>query len=362
MATSRLGAPPRPVHPTGRGPVRRLLRPGRGARRPPRGGGPGERRLGAWFVVPLLVPFALFYLWPALTTVGGSLFEWTVFRPWRLTSPTDRPFVGLDNYADVLTSERFRDAALNTSVWLVLFPALTTAVSLVVAILVWQVARGGRWFRALFVLPMTISLTAIGVIWKLMYNPDYGTVDALARTAHLDGAAIDAGPVHARASNWLSDPGFIDLGIGRLSLVNVALVLAAFWGFTGFGVITYTAGLTAVPNELVEAARVDGANWFQVVRYVLVPMLRGSTVIVGVVSVIFALRTFDIVWVMTGGGPANDTEVLAVLLWKQAFAFLDAPRAGNATAIAVVMSAVMVLAAYPYLRNVVREGRGGPRR
>jgi multiple sugar transport system permease protein len=346
VTTSRLRAATRPVA------RREPERPGaaRAARRR------RDRFVAAGFVVPLLVPFSVFYLWPALSTLGGSLFEWTVFRPWRLSSPTGRPFVGLDNYTEVLTSERFWTAALNTLVWLILFPALTTIVSLLAAVLIWQVTRGGRWFRAVFVLPMTISLTAIGVIWKLMYNPDYGTVDAVARTTRLDGAALDAGPLHAQASNWLSDPGLVDLGFARLSLVNAALVVAAFWGFTGFGVITYTAGLTAVPNELLEAARVDGANWFQVVRHILVPMLRSSTVIVGVVSVIFALRTFDIVWVMTGGGPANDTEVLAVLLWKQAFAFLDAPLAGNATAIAVLMSAVMVLAAYPYLRNVVRRG------
>lgn len=353
MATPQLRAPTRPTR-RAEGPE--TPRRGQRAGRLPGTGKRGERFVAAGFVLPLLVPFTLFYLWPALNTLGGSLFEWTVFRPWRLSSPTGQPFVGVDNYADVLTSERFWTAGINTLVWLVLFPALTTVVSMVVAILIWQVVSGGRLFRSVFVLPMTISLTAIGVIWGLMYNPDYGTVDALVRTVGAEGAALDAGPLHVRASNWLSNPGFLDLGFARLSLVNVTLVVAAFWAFTGFGVITYTAGLTAVPNELVEAARVDGAGWFQVVRHVLVPLLRRSTVIVGVVSVIFALRTFDIVWVMTGGGPANDTEVLAVLLWKQAFAFLDAPLAGNATAIAVLMSAVMVLAAYPYLRNVLRGG------
>ncbi|MGH2394065.1 MAG: carbohydrate ABC transporter permease, partial [Candidatus Limnocylindria bacterium] len=100
-------------------------------------------------------------------------------------------------------------------------------------------------------------------------------------------------------------------------------------------------------------------GWVAVVRHILVPLLRRWTVIVAVVSVIFALRTFDIVWVMTGGGPANDTEVLAVLLWKQAFAFLDSPQAGQAAAIAVLMATVMVIAAFPYLRSVLRDRDGG---
>ena len=111
-----------------------------------------------------------------------------------------------------------------------------------------------------------------------------------------------------------------------------------------------------MPDELVEAAKVDGANAWQTVRHVLVPALRRPLVVVGVVSVIFALRTFDIVYVMTGGGPAQDTMVLALLLWQQAFAFLDTPQGGQATAIAVLMSAVLVVGSWP-----VAEGAAGGR-
>jgi ABC-type sugar transport system permease subunit len=103
----------------------------------------------------------------------------------------------------------------------------------------------------------------------------------------------------------------------------------------------------------VEAAKVDGANAWQVARHVLVPALRGPLVVVGVVSVIFALRTFDIVYVMTEGGPAQDTMVLALLLWQQAFAFLDTPQAGLATAVAVLLSALLVAGSYRYLRQLL---------
>ena len=127
--------------------------------------------------------------------------------------------------------------------------------------------------------------------------------------------------------------------------------------FSGFGVITLTAGLTAVSYELVEAAKVDGANAWQVARHVLVPALRGPLVVVGVVSVIFALRTFDIVYVMTEGGPAQDTMVLALLLWQQAFVFLDTPQAELATAVAVLLSVVLV-AGHRHLRQLVAGGRG----
>lgn len=100
----------------------------------------------------------------------------------------------------------------------------------------------------------------------------------------------------------------------------------------------------------------DGARIHQLVRYVLIPALRSPLLIVSTISVIFALRTFDIVWVITQGGPAQDSEVLAVLLWKQAFVFLDTPQAGLATAVAVIMSAALVAGAYPYLRGLLKEG------
>lgn len=113
--------------------------------------------------------------------------------------------------------------------------------------------------------------------------------------------------------------------------------------------------MTAISPELVEAARVDGARPLQIVRHVLVPSLRGSLVIVGTISVTFALRTFDIVWVVTQGGPATDSEVLAVLLYQQAFQLVGDARLG--TTVAVLMSVVLLAAAYPYLRGVIQEER-----
>jgi ABC-type sugar transport system permease subunit len=320
---------------------------------PVRAGGP--KIVALWFMLPITAAFVLFYVWPALNTFAGSAFEWSVFSPWNIVDLGDSEFVGLSNYLDLLTSERFWNAAVNTLVWIVFFPLLVTGFSLLVAILLWQARRAATLFRSLFVLPMTLSLTAIGVIWKLMYNPDYGTVDALVRLLQLDFAA-NWGPLEFQTGQWLSSVGFLDLGFQRLSLVNFSLLMPAFWAFTGFGVITFAAGLTTIPEDLIDAASVDGANWRQVMRYVVVPLLRRPIVIVGVVSVIFALRTFDIVWVATQGGPGSDTEVLAVLLYKDAFSFLDVPLAGEASAIAILMSAVMILGAYPYLRTVLRRG------
>jgi ABC-type sugar transport system permease subunit len=308
----------------------------------------GGRDLAAYlFVLPLTAIFALFYLWPAVSTILSSFFSWGLLQPWRLTEPDSWDFVGLGNYQDALSDPDFWSAAVNTAIWLVVFPALVTGFALLVSILIWYAGRGAGLYRSVFILPMTISLTAAGVIWSFIYNPDpsIGLLNAFT-------GLLGLGDTHL----WLSDLGSIHVGGIELRLVNLSLVVAAFWAFAGFGVITFTAGLASVSQELVEAARVDGARVSQIVRYVLLPALRRPLIVVVVVSVIFALRVFDIVFVMTQGGPVQDTMVLALLLWQDAFAFLDTPSAGLAAAIAVLLSATLVLGAYPYLRQLTRSG------
>jgi ABC-type sugar transport system permease subunit len=301
------------------------------------------------FLAPLLAIFAAFYLWPAINTIGSSLFRWGLLRPWRLTQPDTWQWVGTGEYRQVLSDSEFWNAAFNTLIWLVVLPAFVAGISLAAAILIWQVAHGplATAFRTVFVLPMTISLTAVGVIWSFVYNPDpdFGVLNAA-----LSGLGLGS-------AQWLSDLGSVDLGFTQLRLTNVAVIMPAVWGFVGFGVITVTAGLTTISQDLVDAARVDGARGRQVVRHVLIPALRRPLTIVVVVSVIFALRTFDIVYVLTGGGPAQDTQVLALLLWQMAFQFLDTPQGGAAAAIAVLLSVVMVTVAYPQLRGAARRER-----
>ncbi len=323
-------------------------------RRRRRSAGGGWVPLG--FIAPLLLVFLGFYLWPAVQTVASSFFEWGLLRPWSPTDTDTWEFVGLKNYTTVLTSGSFWNAAVNTFIWLVALPLLVGVFSLALALLVWFLGRGGWVFRSILVLPLTISLAAIGVIWTFVYNsdPDIGVFNALLRLLHLEGADVELGWFSLHLGEWLSDLGHLSLGPIRVNLTNFALVIPAFWAFTGFGVITFTAGLTGLPNDLVESARIDGAGPWQTVRYVILPSLRGPMIVVLVQMVIFALRTFDIVYVMTGGGPAEDTMVLALLLWLQGFAFLDSPQAGKAAAIAVLLCLTMIVGAYPYLRRATR--------
>ena len=145
----------------------------------------------------------------------------------------------------------------------------------------------------------------------MSYNPDpdIGVLNAFLRLVHLDDVDVDLGWFSLHLGDWLSDLGHLSLGPITINFTNFALVLPAFWAFTGFGVITFTAGLTGMSTDLLESAKMDGAGPWQTVRHVILPSLKGPMIVVLVQMVIFALRTFDIVYVMTGGGPSEDTMV-----------------------------------------------------
>lgn len=311
-------------------------------------------RTGYAFVTPLLAVFTLFYLWPAVQSLASSFFTWGLLRPWSMFDSSTWQFAGLANYRRTLDDPAFWHAGFNSLLWLILFPALVTGLSLAAAIAVWHARRWSVVFRTVFVLPMTISLAAAGVIWSFVYNSDshIGVLNAILDTLHLQGE-WNIGPLHLKTGQWLADPGTLDLGFTQLRLVNIFVIIAAAWAFAGYGVITFSAGLSSLPQELVDSARVDGCRTLQMVRHVIVPHLRQPMRIVYVVSVIFALRTFDIVYVMTQGGPGTDSAVLGLLPWQQAFAFLTTPQAGQAAAVAVLMSAVLIVLGAPYLKSML---------
>lgn len=312
-----------------------------------------ESRLAYLFLAPMLAIFVGFYVWPALATLFSSFFTWGMLNPWRIDRPDLWVSAGVSNYTTTLTSADFWNAGLNTAVWLFVFPLLVVTISLALSLLMWEAKRGAGFFRSAIIVPMTISLAAVGVIWGFIYNPDpdKGLLNAGLRLIGVGNANLTLGPLELHLGRWLSNPGVLHIGGLDIRLTNIMIIIPAVWAFVGFGVITFTAGLTSVPAELLEAARVDGASRWQTIRHVTLPSLRPSIIVVVVISVIFALRTFDIVFVTTGGGPAQDTEVLGLLLWQQAFQFLDSPKAGQAAAIAIIMSVVLIAGAMPFLRK-----------
>lgn len=276
------------------------------------------------FLLPALFLFLLFYAYPAIQTFAGAFFKWDLLSH-------ERQFVWFSNFVSLVHSDRFLHAFKNTILWAVCFPALSLAFGFFIS-LFFYFYKPPFFLRILFLLPMAISLTAGGILWTLVYNPDFGFVNTV----------LDALSLSFLKKGWLSDPG----------VVNYSLIVSGVWLWCGFVVLILSAGLAGISREIIEAARLDGASGITLVYRVIFPLLRNPFVVAAGTSLMTALKMFDLVFTMTRGGPGHSSEVAALLLWRQAFEF---GQAGEAAATAVILSSVIFLCSIPYLRRVVAE-------
>jgi alpha-glucoside transport system permease protein len=284
-----------------------------------------HRRIRPWlWLAPALAFLGFFLVYPTVRTVIRSLQSKSELKP---------KFVGLDNYKWFFTNRDALGALLNNVLWLVLLTVFTVGIGLLVAVLVDKV-KYEAWAKSIIFLPLAISMVAAGVIWKFMYDykppgeTQTGTLNAAIGTVGL-------GPV-----GWLQAPSF------RVS--TFALIAIMVWMWTGFAMVIISAALKGIDPELLEAARVDGANEWQVFRKVTFPLLGPTLAVVSTTMVITSLKTFDIVYTLTNGN--YDTEVIANLMVKQMFVFGDF---GRASAVAVVL----LLAIVPVMAFNIRQFR-----
>ena len=271
---------------------------------------------------PMVRPW--FWVGPALAFVGLFLVYPVIGTAWRsLYDISGNGFVGLSNYASQLSGFPAGGAWIairNNLYWLVFFTLLVLAFGLLFAVLTDRVPYESP-IKSLIFMPMAISFVAIALIWKFMYSyqppgePQTGTVNALLAVFHQDPRI------------WVQDP----------SLANQALIVAGVWGFVGFAMVILSAALKGIPGDLLEAARVDGAGELTIFRRVIFPLMMPTIVVVGTTLVIFALKAFDIVYVMTNGN--YDTDVLANRMYILLTAAQDY---GNASAVAIILVAAVI--------------------
>lgn len=260
----------------------------------------------------LALPLTMYLIWVILPVFQSLLFSMT----YRDTIMYGRKFIGLGNFVRLAQDPQFHLALLNNLVWLVAFVVIPIPFGLGIAMLFNQDYPGARVYKTLFYIPMTLSFAVIGTIWAWIYHPDFGVLNTLLRAVGLKEAAVQ----------WLGDKRYM----------TGALVVVGVWRQVPYVMILYLAGLRNVPEELVEAATVDGASWGQRFRHVVIPMLAPATVVAVTISVIDSLRSFDIVYVMTNT-KARAAEVLASYMYSSAFAYQDY---GYGSAIAVVQFAI----------------------
>jgi len=277
---------------------------------------PGEpRRVAYLYLLPALAVFALFVLAPLGHAAWLSLFSWDGVTP--------GTWVGLANYEAVVTDPELRSAFLHSLV-LVLFNAvLPVAIGLVLAAALSRSrVRGLAAFRTVLFLPQVIALVVVGVIWRMIYAPEGGLLNDGLRAVGLGGLAQD----------WL----------GSFSLALPSVGLIGTWVMYGLAMVLCIAGVQKIPQSLYDAARVDGAGPVREFFAVTLPGLRAEVAFALTITVIAALRSFDLVYVMTGGGPNNATKVPAVYLYQRAF---QNGEVGAACAVAVMLTLLIFIAA-----------------
>ena len=283
----------------------------------PAGSGNGRKWLEILlFVTPALALMGLFVVYPIFSAARMSFYSWKGFGPME-------NFVGLENYTNVLTDEVFTDAVGHNFIIVVLSIAVQLPLGIGIALLLNRNIKGRGLLRTIIFVPYVVAEVIAGVVWLQLLQPGQGMLETLLRSV----------------GTPTPEQGF--LGTPSLALWTVFVVLT--WKYLGMAVLLFLAGLQGVPHELHEAAQLDGATWWQAQRRISVPMLAPTIRTWVFLSMIGSLQLFDMVWIMTGGGPANATTTMATYLISQGSERQNFGIAGAASVILFVIGFVMAL-------------------
>ncbi len=283
-----------------------------------------DRILSLLLLAPSVIAIAVFVYGFIAYTGFSSLTKWDRFDP-------DYTFVGLRNYARLWETERFRIDLSNTVTFTVLFLIACLALGFILAVLLDQRVRGEGFFRSIFLFPLAVSFIVTGVVWRWLLNPGDPRTGVTGINLLFDQLGLGF-----LKNGWYTDP---NIGIK-------AVVIAATWQMSGYVMAMYLAGLRGIPDDLREAARVDGANEFQVYRHIIVPLLQpitlGAVIILGHIS----LKIFDLIVAMTGPGPAFSSDVPAFFMFDTTFRGNNFAQGAAVATILLVMVAALIV---PYL-------------
>jgi alpha-glucoside transport system permease protein len=273
-----------------------------------------------YFILPAIVLLGALVLYPLIYTIVLSfgntnsrlqVTRWVGFDNYKTLFTTDKSFLNLDVFPP-------EGALINNLKWVVLYTSFSLALGLLIAVLAARV-RYESFLKAIIFVPMAISATAVAIIWKFVYDPDpnIGSLNAVI-------TAFGADPIA-----WY----------GRADVVNYALIFAYVWASTGFAMVVLSAALKGISEEVIEAARTDGASEWDIFRRIQLPLLSLPLSVVTVWLLINVIKVFDIIYVMTGGGPGAASEVIAFTMYDETF---QNGEAGYGAAVAVVMLLLII--------------------
>jgi len=278
------------------------------------------------FVSPGLILFGIFTAFALLFAFYLSFHEWNIISK-------DKPWVGLQNYRDIIHDDKFQNAVLNTFYFTGASVPLGLVVGLAIALLLNQPIRFRGFFRTIYYLPAITPFVVVSILFKWFYNSDYGLFNYYLLKAHL----ID------HPLLWLADK----------DLAMPSVILMSVWGGIAGSMVIYLAGLQAIPEELYEAAKVDGAGAWRRFWHITLPQLAPTTLFLLVVGIIYSLQVFTQIFVMTGGGPVDRTTTMVYYIYLSAFKFFEM---GYATALAFFLFAMVLVFTLFQLRLYRRYG------
>lgn len=278
------------------------------------------------FLLPAAAIFILLVILPVVQAAYYGFYKWNGLGP-------ATNFVGLENYIRILSDEIFQKAILHNILLIALSLITQLPLALFCAILVGRHLRGRAVFRMIYFLPFVLSEVVTGLIWSFIYHPRAGLINWL---LHLVFPTWEP-------PSWLGTPNL---------LVLCSIFVVITWKYFGYHMILYVAGLQNIPAEVEEAAQIDGASSWQVIRYVIIPLLGRTIRLTIYLSVLGSLQLFDLVWVMTQGGPANVSNTMATYMYQ--FGFLRS-QLGYGSSIAVIMFIICFSFSLIYQRKVMQQ-------
>jgi multiple sugar transport system permease protein/raffinose/stachyose/melibiose transport system permease protein len=271
--------------------------------------------------------FAVIVVGPLLTSFYYSFTNWNGFS-------SRYAFVGFANFTRIASDHLFRQAAINTAIWMVAAIALPTALGLTLALLLDAKVAGAQVFKSIFYLPICLSSVIVGQIWIWVYQPDWGLLNTAI-------GGVTGAPSHFP---WLAKPA---TALG-------SVIVAWSWQQTGLSMVIYLAGLTSIPGDLIEVCEMEGATRWQRIRLVVLPLLTPATVVAVALSVINSLKGFEILYIMTGGGPFNSSDTLAMHMYNESF---KKYYMGYGSAISVVLFLIALSVIGLYFRELRKVDR-----
>lgn len=239
---------------------------------------------------------------------------------------------GLDEYFKLLNDRVFITSLTNNIFIIIFFVPLTLLVGLFLAILMDQKVRNEGIFRTIFLLPFTLSFVITGILWRWMFNLNEGVINLLFQRIGLGFIKIA----------WIDDP----------NMVKISIVLALTWQFAGYIMLIFLAGIRSIPESQIHAAMLDGASGFYLYRKIIIPQVKASTTTAFVILMVFALKSFDFIWILTQGGPGYSSEILALTMYIDTF---GKSQFATGSAIATILFISAMLIVVPYLYRSYRK-------